>query len=280
MMTQKLENSGAKLTLYPDAPAWDGHGKTFAVGAFTCPDTASGAALLQEAKDTAKSQGAQALIGPMDGDTWHSYRLISERSDAAPFLMEPTSKLHDKDAFEQAGFEAISHYFSARVPLDKISAKAPEQKGFTLENWDGSDPETLFAQVHDLSCTAFAGNPFYKPIALPDFLAMYMPVVPLLKRELIWFARDDNGQLVGFLFGIPNYAEGPETKKAILKTYASLAKGAGFALSQQFYRSAQDLGYHTAIHALMQDDNLSASRSDTNGAEVFRRYALMGCDLG
>ena len=280
-MSEKFAKDGAKLTLYQDAPAWDGHGLTFAVGGFSCPDAASGAALLSEVMAAAKARGAQSVIGPMDGDTWHSYRLVTEGSERPAFLMEPTGSPHDLEAFEQAGFAEISAYFSAAVPLGGIDiAVVPETDGIILENWDGSDPEALFAQVHDLSCTAFADNPFYKPIDLPDFLAMYMPVVPLLKQELIWFARNDSGHLVGFLFGIPDYAQGPETKTAILKTYASLAKGAGYALSQQFYKSAKQMGFDTAIHALMHDDNLSASRSDTNGAEVFRRYALMGCDLG
>lgn len=280
-MTERFEKDGAKLTLYRDAPEWDGHAPTFGVGKFSCPDAATGAALLKDVMAQAKSGGAKSLIGPMDGDTWHSYRLVTESSDSPAFLMEPTSKPHDLEAFTLAGFAPISQYFSASVPLAGIPDTGPvKTTGFTLENWDGSDPEGLFAQVHALSCKAFAGNPFYKPIDLPDFLAMYVPVVPLLKRELIWFARADDSALVGFLFGIPNYAEGPDTETAILKTYASLAKGAGYALSSQFYQSAKGLGYHTAIHALMHDDNLSASRSDTNGAEVFRRYALMGCDLG
>ena len=105
---------------------------------------------------------------------------------------------------------------------------------------------------------------------------MYLPVVPLLKQDLILFARDSTGALVGFLFGIPNYAEGPAPKSVILKTYASSQKGAGHWLSYQFYVNAKALGFETAIHALMHDDNLSAVRSGLNGADVFRRYALMG----
>ena len=98
----------------------------------------------------------------------------------------------------------------------------------------------------------------------------------MLKKDLILFARDSSGTLKGFLFGLPNYADGPETGTVILKTYASLQKGAGHRLSDAFHRAAKDAGYTTAIHALIHDDNLSALRSAANGAEVFRRYALMG----
>ena len=272
---ETLEKNGAKLVLYREAPDWDG--KAMAVGKFRFPSVEAGAALLAEAADIATADGAGGIVGPMEGDTWHAYRVVADSDGRTPFLMEPTSGEHDLAALEAAGFGQIGGYFSASVPLAEIAGPVPEtQDGMTVSTWDGSDPEALFSEVHRLSCEAFQNNPFYKDISLQDFLAMYMPVVPLLKRELILFARDDHGELKGFLFGIPNYAEGPSPSSAILKTYASLQKGAGYALSSRFYAAAQALGYKTAIHALMHNDNLSALRSAANGAEVFRRYALMG----
>ena len=146
----------------------------------------------------------------------------------------------------------------------------------TVETWDGSAPEALFTQVHALSCAAFSRNLFYKPIDLAAFLPMYMPFVPMMKRELVFFARDGAGVLVGFLFGMPNYADGPKPASAILKTYASLQKGAGHAMITRFHRTARHMGFTTIVHALMHEDNLSALRSDSHGAQLFRRYALMG----
>ena len=164
--------------------------------------------------------------------------------------------------------------------LDQTATDAPPPThDFTVTPWSGTDPEALFGQVHDLSVEAFSRNAFYKPISRQDFLAMYMPVVPLMKRELIFFATTPDGRLVGFLFGIPNYAEGPQTKTAILKTYASLMPGAGRHLAHAFHSSARALGYDTAIHALIHDDNLSALRSAVEDAQVFRRYTLFGLRL-
>lgn len=272
----RIEQNGASLTLYRDAPAWDG--PTMAVAKPKFPSVEAGVDVLTAAAETARAEGAQALLGPMEGDTWHSYRLVTESDGRTPFLMEPTSGPHDLAAFEAAGFARIAGYFSAAVPLGEIAQAPPPppRDDLTVTTWDGTDAEGLFAQVHALSCAAFAGNAFYKPISLDAFLAMYRPVVPLLKPELIFFAHDAAGTLQGFLFGIPNYAEGPKPDAAILKTYASRMKGAGHHLSTAFYRAAHAAGYTTAIHALIHDDNLSALRSAANGAEVFRRYALMG----
>jgi hypothetical protein len=276
VMVEKFQADGARLTLYRDAPGWEGL-VTYAVGQFACPSAEAGAALLRHVAALARSEGAQALIGPMDGDTWHSYRLVSETDASPPFLLEPTGKPHDSAAFTDAGFAPISTYFSASVPADQVAVgPPPTTDGLRITSWDGTEPEALFAEVHALSCAAFSRNPFYKPISLDAFLPMYLPFVPMMKRELVLFAHDDAGALVGFLFGIPNYAQGPQPTSAILKTYASLKKGAGHALSSTFYAAAKDMGFTTIIHALMHDDNLSALRSGMNGAQVFRRYALMG----
>ena len=127
--------------------------------------------------------------------------------------------------------------------------------------------------------TAFSRNAFYKPISEADFLAMYMPIVPMLKKELIFFARRPDGELAGFLFAIPNYAEGPQSKTVIVKTYASLQRGAGGHLLYACEKAARDLGYDTAIHALMHESNDSAERSAADGAHIFRRYELLGLRL-
>jgi len=264
------------LTIYLDAPDWENQ-PTAAIGNFSCKNSKSGAHILRKSVDEIRKIGMARIIGPMDGDTWHSYRLITETDGSLPFLMEPDSKPHEAHAFRKAGFREISGYFSARVPLANTAQNTPPiSNNLTIETWDGENPEALFGQVYDLSTKAFSGNAFYKPIDLDTFLAMYMPIVPMLKKELIFFARRPDRSLAGFLFGIPNYAEGPAPCSAILKTYASLAKGAGRQLAHAFHCSARQLGYETAIHALIHNDNLSALRSAAEGAEIFRRYSLMG----
>lgn len=277
MTTETLKTEDGQLTIWWHGPAWGNHTKVAAVGKCKFTSAEAGARLLAKAATLAKSKGVTAMIGPMEGDTWHAYRLISDRGSQAPFLMEPNSDDDDETAFKGAGFHVISSYFSASAPLSELPGAKPQSTDvFTVEAWDGADSDALFTQVYRLSCAAFADNPFYKHITLEDFLAMYRPFVPLLKQELILLARDSAGTLVGFLFGIPNYAEGPKPASVILKTYASSQKGAGHWLSYQFYVNAKAMGFETVIHALMHDDNLSAIRSGLNGADVFRRYALMG----
>jgi hypothetical protein len=279
MRQQVFKGEGAKLTAYLDGPEWEGV-PAACLGGFSCKTAEAGREVLDQALGFIRSAGMRRVIGPMDGDTWHSYRFVTQSDGSAPFLLEPVANDIGRGVFEAAGFAQISSYFSARVGLAQAASVAPKPtEDFVIEPWDGTDPEGLFNQVYDLSCTAFAKNAFYTPIAREAFLAMYMPLVPMLKRELIFFARRPDGGLVGFLFGTPNYGEGPEPRSVILKTYASLAHGAGQHLAYAFHKAGQAAGYEVAIHALIHDDNRSALRSAAEGAEVFRSYGLFGLML-
>lgn len=279
MTKEAIKTADAKLNVYLNGPNWDGvPAATF--GDFSCTSSEAGADILNTGIERVRNAGIDRIIGPMSGDTWHSYRFLLDSDGSAPFLMEPTNKPHEPDAFRLAGFTEISRYFSARVRLLAASASIPpESDDLVVEQWDGNDPEALFRQVFALSTQAFSKNAFYKPISEADFLAMYMPVVPMMKRELILFARRRDGTLAGFLFGIPNYAEGPNPTTAILKTYASLEPGAGRQLAHGFHKAAFKMGYESAIHALIHDDNTSAERSAAEGATIFRRYVLLGRKL-
>ncbi|MFV0382956.1 hypothetical protein [Paracoccus sp. (in: a-proteobacteria)] len=274
-----ITTEGARICLWLDGPLWQGK-PAATLGSMTSRDMASGRAALARALDQLRSRGIGQVIGPMEGDTWHSYRFVTESDGSPPFLLEPANKPHEPELFREAGFQPVGSYFSARVPLAETAAQTlVTSDDFTISTWSGTDPEMLFGQVYDLSVRAFSRNPFYKPVSKQDFLQMYLPVVPLIRKELILFATTPQGRLVGFLFGIPNHAEGPQTQTVILKTYASLMRGAGRHLAHAFHRNARALGYQAAIHALIHDDNLSALRSAAEGAEIFRRYTLFGLRL-
>ncbi|MBV6656304.1 MAG: hypothetical protein KI785_00905 [Devosiaceae bacterium] len=276
---QVLQNGDAKMTIYRDAPSWDGK-RTASLGGFDIKQSQAGSALMTDALSLLKAEGFEAVLGPMDGDTWHAYRSVTQSDGSAPFLLEPVSGPHDVDLLTEAGFERISGYCSARADTEGAIAKRQGGRaGLEIASWDGSDPDAFFGAVYEFSVAGFARNRFYKPISKQAFLAMYTPFVPAMRKELILFARREGGELVGFLFGYPNYAEGLGTKTAILKTYASSVFGAGHLLADTFHRNALDLGLTTTIHALMHEDNIARKRSEKLGGSVFRRYHLFGRTL-
>ncbi len=272
---ENLTRDGASCCVYRDAPSWDGL-RTAAIGTFRCDSATAGAALLQDAATMLRSEGHQALIGPMDGDTWHSYRVIVESDGTPPFAMEPVSGPHDRAAFEASGFAPVSSYVSTRATLgDAIGPGEPVAvTGVTVTAWDGQGADQLIGGLFDMSAESFAGKAFFKPIAKAEFLKLYAPVLPIVDPRLVLFARGESG-LVGFLFGLPNRLEGNRPKTAILKTYASAKPGVGHLLADTFHRTARDLGFADVIHALMHVDNASLERSKRHTGKIFRRYALM-----
>lgn len=276
---ETISDGTSSLAVYRNAPAWDGK-RTASLGKLKLKSADGGKELVSKAKAMLTADGFEALIGPMDGDTWHAYRAVTESDGSPTFLMEPVSGEHDVSVLEATRFEPIGGYVSMRAAtVDAIGDRPEAPDGVEIVNWDGDRPEDFFGEVYDFSVEGFARNAFYKPITREAFLGLYMPYVPFLKRELIFFARTADGQLAGFLFGIPDYSQGPNPDAAILKTYASGLRGVGHLLADAFHRNALDMGFETTIHALMSDANISRERSTQHGAEIFRRYTLFGQTL-
>ena len=274
-----ITGQGAGCRLYRDAPAWEGR-RTAAIGGFACAGTEAGAALLTRVGEMARAEGYERLIGPMDGDTWHRYRVVTQTDGTPPFALEPESGPDDLSAFTTAGFAPISSYVSARATLAAAigSGSAVEMSGIAVEPWDGNDAEGLIGRLFALSSIGFSRNAFFKPIEKAEFLKLYEPILPLVDPGLVLFAHE-GASLVGFLFGYPNRAEGPAPRTVVLKTYASARRGVGHLLADAFHRTARDRGFTDVIHALMHVDNLSRKRSEMHDGTIFRRYALMGRSL-
>jgi hypothetical protein len=69
--------------------------------------------LLREAAAWLRAQGAQQVIGPMDGDTWHRYRVNAGPFDEPPFLLEPVNPPFYAELW--APFQIVERYSSKRV---------------------------------------------------------------------------------------------------------------------------------------------------------------------
>ena len=273
-----LQIPDATCAIYRDAPAWGGR-LTAAIGQFSCGSAEAGIALLESAARKLSAEGCSAVIGPMDGDTWHKYRVVSDSDGSAPYFLEPVSGPFDLAAFQGSGFAPVSSYVSARASLeDAIGAPAPAVPGVTITAWDGKNAEALIGGLFELSRTAFTRNAFYKPVERDAFLEIYKPILPAIDPRMVFFAHAGS-QLAGYLFALPDRLQGARPTTAILKTYASGVSGAGRMLADTAHRTFRDLGYTDVIHALMHVDNRSRHRSARHQGKVFRRYDLMGRDL-
>jgi len=259
---------------------------TGVIGHYAAADPAAGQTVLARACELLAVSGASVAIGPMDGSTWRRYRFIVERGQEPTFFLEPDHPDEWPRHWEHAGFSSLATYASAVVDdLDGDEARAAEVErrladaGVTTRALDLSRAEAELTQIFELSLDAFADNFLYTPIGREEFFVQYHAVLPYVRPELVLMA-ERGGELIGFMFALPNVLESPTGRvdTLILKTLAVTPsmRGArlGTALLVRAQRAARELGFHRAIHALMHQDNVSRRISD-HYARTIRRYALL-----
>lgn len=269
-----------------NVPSYRGY-KTAALGHFCAHDRCSGEHLLEFASAQLAAQGIEYMVGPMDGNSWHSYRAVTEQGEHPPFFLEPTTPGDWPVLFRNAGFDTIASYSSAKTydlnyedrSADRFATKAAEMN-LTVRPFDRNRSREELMAIYELSLANFANNFLYSPITQGEFLAMYEPLLPYLVPDFFLLAEHE-GQLVGLLFAIPDYlqkARGEAVDTLIVKTLARSPErryaGLGSYLGQMVHRQAAQ-GYRSVIHALMHDDNASHTISNKS-AQTIRRYALYG----
>lgn len=273
----------ASASLFKDnTPLWQGMpSMTFGHLYAESPEWAK--ALLQKIKATAPT--AMPLFGPMDANSWFSYRCVSDEGIEAPFLMEKITAPFWPECLCDAGFEAVAQYRSALTEtLDyEDSAAIHWQKkwpksGLMIRTFAGIDD---LKTLYDLSIISFAKNLFYQPISFEAYQALYAPLLPYAVKDFIWLCFDGE-TCVGFVFAIPDLAQkmrGEAVDTLIIKTLAvrpgRAYAGLGGYLGWWVHDCARRAGLKRAIHAYMWDGNVSRVISDKS-ATTMRRYALYG----
>lgn len=261
------------------------------IGHFSCSNQKAGTALLKYAERILKEHRCTLVIGPMDGNTWRRYRVLTMRGDLPPFFLEPDNPDHWADAFADAGFLPLAKYVSAvvsdlargdeRVPRveQRLAASGVSIRQINLAHFD----EDL-RRVHQLSLQSFRHNFLYTDLPVEQFVSQYESVKQLVLPEYVLLAEHGD-MTVGFVFAVPNLEQrrrGEEIDTLILKTLAVAPgrtyAGLGAVLLDRVHKAAQARGFRKVIHALMHESNSSMNLSARN-ARVFRRYTLFAKSL-
>lgn len=227
-----------------------------------------------------------AIIGPMNGNTWFKHRLILESSDRPSFLMEPIEPAFFHSEFERAGFSILSTYCSQTIDLTQNFSNSSSlikrfaAKGITLRSISTKQFEQDLRAIFQLSLSSFKDNFLYTPISEEAFIVKYLESKKYIDPELVLMA-ECNGKLIAYLFCIPdlNAQVNHQKDTIILKTLASTRNkshaGIGSLLVNQAHATAKKKGYKEAIHALQHEDNTSTKISARYQSSIFRRYGLM-----
>jgi hypothetical protein len=258
--------------------------RTGFIGAVESSDDDALVALLARAAERLREAGCELAVGPVDGDTWHRYRLVTASDGTPPFALEPYSPPAAVAPWRCAGFAPLETYASyrdgalaERDPRVPVLTARLHAAGVTLRALDLDRFDDELARIHALALHSFAHAPLFAPIGLDAFTALYRPLAPLLDPRLCPVAECE-GRIAGVLFALCD-PRAPETVvlKTVLRDASRRFAGLGFVLTDAARASAHGLGATRAISALQHDGNVA--RSLASHAIPFRRYAVFAKEL-
>ncbi len=251
------------------------------IGAYDVRDDQSAADLLTKAEDQLRAEGCDTLIGPMDGDTWHAYRFVTESSDREPFFLEPQNPAAWPIQFQAAGFTELARYSSSELDLTpsaetEVLTKVEKRladKGVTIREFDPSRFDEELQHIYEVSVASFSDNFLYTPISFSEFSVMYGKIRPLIVPALTILAESPDRCPAGFAFAYP------DGETLIVKTLAVVPDrrlaGLGNLLVSRVHDAGRTAGFTSAIHALQHESNSSLKITSRHGAEKFRSYSLL-----
>ncbi|BBM42530.1 hypothetical protein JCM16777_0779 [Leptotrichia wadei] len=243
-----------------------------------------------------KKKGIKTIIGPLNGTTWNTYRYVTDKRNHPPFLMEPFNEEYYVELFKKIGFEPLAYYISTIMenmnPVQRghLSKKIEKLKKFdyykdtTVKSAENNDLITVLNKVYDLTIEAFKNNFLYSELDREIFLKIYMNYEDKIVKKFfkMLYLKDE---LIGYVFGIPDYAEleyKGKIETMILKTIAISpqynGKGMGYILIDELVKEAEKSGYKNVIYALMYEKNISKNIGLLLGDEL-RRYTLFVKEL-
>ncbi len=165
--------------------------------------------LLTEMRTWAQSQGIQKIYGPIDRNTWYSYRVRTD-DDEQTFSWEPGRNSELLADWRKFGFAADRGYASygyfLRLPVNMrvaslmvwTSALKARWRGFHVEPMSKSWRENL-ADIHQIALDAFAGTHLFEAIPFEEFQILYENLDETYDLRPSFFLRNTEGQRVGFI---------------------------------------------------------------------------------
>lgn len=264
--------------------------------------------LLNFAGQWLREHGAGSVIGPIDGDTWHSYRINLGPFEEPAFLMEPTNPPWYESLWTSARFTPVDRFHSkvihdvpAAAEATCAALQAARDHGYRFRTLDKSRFEDELKTIYRISCQSFVDNFLYDEISESVFLELYRPSQNIVDPRLVLFAEDSVGEPVGFLFNVVDYQRavqsmrggkglGAKVRFMLNKKHANAVnfksigilpehrrKSLAAALMNLGYKATIEMGYRRANLCLIRDGNASSSLDGGQG-KILRRYALYQSD--
>jgi hypothetical protein len=280
------------------------------VGQWECeggPDGEAAAhALLELATAWLRGSGARRIVGPIDFSTWYGYRFRDGAGDGRdPLLLEPVTADHAIAQWESFGFVRDETYFSAEIasPVDTLEMARPVAKELIEQGWRVRqlrmrEWDDLIEQAHAMSMAEFTRQPYFTPIALDDFRALYDSARRGVDPRYVFTAWSPEGDFAGYVFGVRELGRAARALESgglrgkvaaareawladtmmvkticVAKPYRKL--GVTLLIQQALYAAALDTGHTRVCNMLMHANNRSRTLTEIAGGVEFRRYVTL-----
>ncbi len=249
------------------------------IGHYAAESAPHAAQILSAACAELARHGCTLAVGPMDGNTWRRYRLLTGRGEEPPFFLEPDNPDDWPLHFEAQGFIPLARYYSSLNEDIRRPWPIHPVSGFAIRPLDLGQIDVELHRIWRMAIASFTGNFLYSPIDETEFGAMYARLLPMVKPDLVLIAERDANP-AGFCFAVPDVLQarrGAPVDTFIVKTLAILpeyqGRGLGTVMVARVNEAAAQLGFRRCIHALMHEDNPSR-RIGKGFLRDFRRYTL------
>jgi len=159
----------------------------------------------------------RTIWGPMNGDIWHGYRVMTRGFDQDPFVGEPYNKSYYPGFFEKFGFTVRQEWDSVEIEgadsIKKMIGRGKQRfdllqaQGYRFESWSSHDRECQIEMLHQVMCESYRGFLGFTPIPLAQFACLFKQMEAALDPDLFMLAYNPEGRCVGFAVAFPDLAD-------------------------------------------------------------------------
>lgn len=253
------------LMYHPDGAAYFGFVK--------CADRQGFDAAVKKMLDAV--QGTP-LLGPINGNTFYSYRLAVDHFDwrLYPDCISDPEVL---DVLTQNGFAAKQYYTSTLGLINhkiwELARRVRLPQYFRIVQVSGADAYAYIPDIYEVAVDAFAQADFYEPITKQDFIDIYMQGLAAVTPDLLVIYDGEVPIAFNFCY------EDPEKRFYVCKTTAIKSayrsKRLIFTMIDYSYRVMEQRGYGEVLYHFQNDRTKSLYAIFKDHMIDQKRYALL-----
>ena len=216
------------------------------------------------------------LIGPIDSNTFYSYRFAIDEFDWRLFPdcqnSEETLRI-----FEEKGFKVKQYYTSTLGSINEkiwdLAKKTKLPERFRVLEVNGEGAYKHLSEIYEIAVESFAEADFYEPISEADFIDIYVKNLAAVTPNLTMIYEGDTP--VAFNFCYPD----PENRFYVCKTIAIKKEYRNrriiMTLIDVAYSAAKEQGFGEVLYHFQNDRTKSLYAIFKDCLVRQKRYALM-----